>query len=194
MWCADEIFCSEEEYFFEIAEAVFVGWFSFEYVVRCDISSKLTNITRQNISQHSSFEFNLCWWHSHPPGSSRLHTSQSKWKRQIELKIAKRLSHLRHRFVKGAMNIVDLLGILPYYTGLILSLVTVNENFNLMKIRAGTSDNFYVLMALRLFHCIAWYCTIVWYWVVFDCIVWYCMLFHCIAWYCIVLHGVVQFI
>ena len=28
---------SEEEYFFEIAEAVFVGWFSFEYVVRLDI-------------------------------------------------------------------------------------------------------------------------------------------------------------
>ena len=25
---------SGEEYFFEIAEAVFVGWFSFEYVVR----------------------------------------------------------------------------------------------------------------------------------------------------------------
>ena len=27
-------FFSGEEYFFEIAEAVFVGWFSFEYVVR----------------------------------------------------------------------------------------------------------------------------------------------------------------
>lgn len=25
---------SEEEYFFEIAEAVFVGWFTFEYVIR----------------------------------------------------------------------------------------------------------------------------------------------------------------
>ena len=25
---------SEEEYFFEVAEAVFVGWFSFEYVIR----------------------------------------------------------------------------------------------------------------------------------------------------------------
>ena len=24
----------EEEYFFEVAEAVFVGWFSFEYVIR----------------------------------------------------------------------------------------------------------------------------------------------------------------
>lgn len=24
----------EEEYFFEIAEAVFVGWFTFEYVIR----------------------------------------------------------------------------------------------------------------------------------------------------------------
>ena len=26
--------CLEEEYFFEVAEAVFVGWFSFEYVIR----------------------------------------------------------------------------------------------------------------------------------------------------------------
>ena len=25
---------SEEEYFFEVAEAVFVGWFSFEYIIR----------------------------------------------------------------------------------------------------------------------------------------------------------------
>ena len=27
-------FVSEEEYFFEVAEAVFVGWFTFEYVIR----------------------------------------------------------------------------------------------------------------------------------------------------------------
>ena len=26
---------AEEQYFFEVAEAVFVSWFSFEYVVRC---------------------------------------------------------------------------------------------------------------------------------------------------------------
>ena len=25
---------SEEEYFFEVAEAVFVGWFTFEYAIR----------------------------------------------------------------------------------------------------------------------------------------------------------------
>ena len=31
------------------------------------------------------------------------------------------------RFVKGAMNIVDLLGILPYFMSLILSLVTVSR-------------------------------------------------------------------
>ena len=30
---ANEYF-TEEEYFFEIAEAVFVGWFTFEYVIR----------------------------------------------------------------------------------------------------------------------------------------------------------------
>ena len=28
------IFFAEEEYFFEVAEAVFVGWFTFEYVIR----------------------------------------------------------------------------------------------------------------------------------------------------------------
>ena len=28
------VFIEEEEYFFEVAEAVFVGWFSFEYVIR----------------------------------------------------------------------------------------------------------------------------------------------------------------
>ena len=33
MLCHKIIF-SEEEYFFEIAEAVFVGWFTFEYVIR----------------------------------------------------------------------------------------------------------------------------------------------------------------
>jgi hypothetical protein len=33
--CGDSFFVfSEEEFFFEVAEAVFVGWFSFEYVLR----------------------------------------------------------------------------------------------------------------------------------------------------------------
>ena len=30
------------------------------------------------------------------------------------------------RFVKGAMNIIDLLGILPYFMSLLLSLITVS--------------------------------------------------------------------
>jgi len=61
---------SREEYFFEIAEAVFVGWFSFEYVVRFIAAP------------------------------------------------------YKSKFVKGAMNVVDLLGILPYFMSLVLSLVT----------------------------------------------------------------------
>jgi len=69
---------SQEEYFFEVAEAVFVGWFSFEYVVRFIAAP------------HKS------------------------------------------KFVKGAMNVVDLLGILPYFMSLILSLVTVSR---MMKCR-----------------------------------------------------------
>ena len=78
------VFCSEEEYFFEIAEAVFVGWFSFEYVVRFDISSKLLNITIfiqiQSMPDNSNQPIEIMTF---PPGSSRLHTSQSKWKRKI---------------------------------------------------------------------------------------------------------------
>merc|ERR550532_2016511 len=65
---------SREEYFFEIAEAVFVGWFSFEYVVRFIAAP------------HKS------------------------------------------KFVKGAMNIVDLLGILPYFMSLVLQLVTTEDS------------------------------------------------------------------
>ena len=40
-WCQHSVYITntncvflEEEYFFEVAEAVFVGWFSFEYVIR----------------------------------------------------------------------------------------------------------------------------------------------------------------
>ena len=32
--CINETICLDEESFFEIAEAVFVGWFTFEYVIR----------------------------------------------------------------------------------------------------------------------------------------------------------------
>ena len=34
--------------------------------------------------------------------------------------------HLLFRFVKGAMNIIDLLGILPYFMSLLLNLITVS--------------------------------------------------------------------
>ena len=55
--------------FFAVAEAVFVGWFSFEYVIR-------------------------------------FVASPNKW-----------------TFVKGGMNVIDLLGVLPYYFSVILSLL-----------------------------------------------------------------------
>lgn len=42
------------------------------------------------------------------------------------------------RFVKGAMNIVDLLGILPYFMSLILSLVTVSRMMNWVEEQAET--------------------------------------------------------
>ena len=59
----------EEHIFFAVAEAVFVGWFSFEYLIR-------------------------------------FVAAPQKW-----------------RFVKGAMNIIDLLGITPYFLSQVLSLV-----------------------------------------------------------------------
>ena len=34
--------------------------------------------------------------------------------------------NINFRFVKGAMNIIDLLGILPYFMSLLLSLITVS--------------------------------------------------------------------
>ncbi|XP_023324508.1 uncharacterized protein LOC111698406 [Eurytemora carolleeae] len=64
----------QEEYFFEVAEAVFVGWFTFEYVVRFIAAPK------------------------------------------------------KIKFIKGGMNIVDLLGILPYFMSLFLNLVTTTSN------------------------------------------------------------------
>jgi len=62
----------QEEDFFEIAEAVFVGWFTFEYVIRFIAAPH------------------------------------------------------KLRFIKGGMNIIDLLGILPYFASLCLSLVTTS--------------------------------------------------------------------
>ena len=59
----------EEHFFFAVAEAVFVGWFTFEYLIR-------------------------------------FVAAPQKWK-----------------FVKGGMNVIDLLGITPYFLSQVLSLV-----------------------------------------------------------------------
>jgi len=67
---------SDKIYFFEVAEAVFVGWFSFEYVIRFVAAPH------------------------------------------------------KFLFVKGVMNIIDLLGILPYFMSLLLSLVTETGSAN----------------------------------------------------------------
>jgi len=63
----------QEENFFEIAEAVFVGWFTFEYVVRFIAAPR------------------------------------------------------KSQFIKGGMNIVDLLGILPYFASLGISLMEITN-------------------------------------------------------------------
>ena len=44
------------------------------------------------------------------------------------------------RFVKGAMNIVDLLGILPYFMSLVLQLVTTEDS--LVRASLISSDRF----------------------------------------------------
>jgi len=93
---------SQEEYFFEVAEAVFVGWFSFEYVIRFVAAPQKT------------------------------------------------------QFVKGAMNIIDLLGILPYFMSLLLSLVTVtgssgeDQGFGQSEMRR-IAQIFRIMRILRIF-------------------------------------------
>ena len=47
----------------------------------------------------------------------------NKW---VNYKMNEELLILFFRFVKGAMNIIDLLGILPYFMSLLLSLITVS--------------------------------------------------------------------
>ena len=44
----------------------------------------------------------------------------------VNYKMNEELLILFFRFVKGAMNIIDLLGILPYFMSLLLSLITVS--------------------------------------------------------------------
>jgi len=93
---------SQEEYFFEVAEAVFVGWFSFEYVIRFVAAPQ------------------------------------------------------KSQFVKGAMNIIDLLGILPYFMSLLLSLVTVtgdsgdDQGFGQSEMRR-IAQIFRIMRILRIF-------------------------------------------
>ena len=99
---------SGEEYFFEIAEAVFVGWFSFEYVVRF-IAAPHKSKWEQRVL------FFLKIW---------------PWQELSQKIIFKSI-----RFVKGAMNIVDLLGILPYFMSLVLQLVT-NEKDSVVSLHS----------------------------------------------------------
>ncbi|XP_023326887.1 potassium voltage-gated channel protein Shab [Eurytemora carolleeae] len=67
---------AQEEYFFEVAEAVFVGWFTFEYVIRFIAAPH------------------------------------------------------KIKFLKAVMNIIDLLGILPYFMSLSISLITTSGGLN----------------------------------------------------------------
>jgi len=64
----------DEHYVFSVAEAIFVGWFTFEYIIR-------------------------------------LIAAPQKW-----------------RFLKAGMNIIDLLGVIPYFLSLTLSLVNKGKN------------------------------------------------------------------
>ena len=82
-------FFAEEADFFEIAEAVFVGWFTFEYVIRFIAAPQ---------------KLRLILW----------------------LKILLGLTARIFRFLKAGMNVVDLLGILPYFASLVLSLLTTS--------------------------------------------------------------------
>ena len=53
--------------------------------------------------------------------------------------------HLLFRFVKGAMNIIDLLGILPYFMSLLLNLITVSGKgyYQVMAVAMSISEQRY---------------------------------------------------
>ena len=53
--------------------------------------------------------------------------------------------NLLFRFVKGAMNIIDLLGILPYFMSLLLNLITVSgkDYYQVMAVAMSTSEQWY---------------------------------------------------
>jgi len=96
----DEKGIVQEEYFFEVAEAVFVGWFTFEYVIRFIAAP-----------------------------------------RKLE-------------FTKAGMNIVDLLGILPYFASLCLSLVmtaTASGQTKYQDEMRRIAQIFRILRILRIF-------------------------------------------
>ena len=101
----------EEIHFFRVTEAIFVGWFTFEYLIRYAVSPYKVNL---NLIAHSFYLDGL----------------------------------LQLDFLTSFLNIIDLLGILPFYASLFLSLLS--SQYSLETI-AKIAQIFRILRILRIF-------------------------------------------
>ena len=100
----------EEVYFFRVTEAVFVGWFTLEYTIRCLVSPR--KVLQSYLSATNHFV-----------------TFQSE-------------------FIFSFLNIIDLLGILPFYVSVFLNLLS--SKYSLEYI-AKAAQIFRILRILRIF-------------------------------------------
>ena len=99
----------EETYFFHVTEAVFVGWFTLEYLIRFVVSPYKVIQDKTSSSDYNCFQF---------------------------------------EFLVSFLNIIDLLGILPFYVSLALSLLS--SQYTLQYI-AKAAQIFRILRILRIF-------------------------------------------
>ena len=105
----------DELLFFRVAEGIFVGWFTLEYLVRFLVAPQKADINREIIIICSS----LLTWET-----------------------------FQFFFVISFLNIIDLLGILPFYASLVLTLL--NSRYSIEYI-AKAAQIFRILRILRIF-------------------------------------------
>ena len=101
----------EENYFFRVTEAIFVGWFTLEYLIRFIVSPYKVTIGN--------------------------HFSSSIFRK-----------HFQFEFLISFLNIIDLLGILPFFVSVFLNLLS--SQYSLEYI-AKAAQIFRILRILRIF-------------------------------------------
>ena len=100
----------EEITFFRVTEAIFVGWFTFEYLIRFTVSPNKVNLISS-----------MCW----------------SYENSVQLE-----------FLISFLNIIDLLGILPFYVSISLSLLS--SQYSLETV-AKAAQILRILRILRIF-------------------------------------------